>query len=48
MLVIQNYSNVSKYLKSKPRVDSLATLITKGKLKNEEQAKDSEKEWIEK
>lgn len=33
-------------MKSKPRIDSLATLIMKGKLKNEEQAKDSEKEWI--
>ena len=37
---------VSKYLKSKLRIDSLATLITKRKVKNEEQAKGSEKEWI--
>ena len=39
---------LSKYLKSNLRIDSLVRLITKRKVKKEEQAKGSEIEWIEK
>lgn len=48
MLVIQNYSNGEQILEKQTKDRLFGNTDHERKLKNEEQAKDSEKEWIEK